>query len=887
MLRGEAGVGKTALLRYLTDRVAGWHVATAVGVESEMELAYSGLHQLCAPMLDHRDRLPVPQSEALATVFGISGGSVPDRFLVGLATLTLVAEVAESQPVLCIVDDAQWLDQASAQLLEFVARRVFAERILIVCAVRTGAADAVLSGLPELHVGGLGEADARRLLLENIPGPLDPAVSDQIVVESHGNPLALLELPRTWSTQGLAGGFGFPDGDLAAGRVEQSYSRRILALPPDTRLLLLAAAAEPLGDLVLLQRAAEMLEFSMAAADPAVDEGLLRLRSRVEFSHPLVRSAAYRASPARERRKVHGALARATDDQTDPDRRAWHRAHATTSPNEEVALELEQSAGRAQSRGGLAAGAAFLQQSLALTGDRARRGERALAAASANLHAGAFDSALELLAIAEESELDEFQRARAHLLRGQIALVSNVGSAAPGLLLAAARQVEPLDPVLARETYLDAWGAAMFAGPLADGALHEVSRAADAAAKPTDGPAPPDLLLDGLATLVTNGRAAATPKLRRAIDAFREEEISVEKGLQWAVLASSASALVWDFDNWQTIITHQADRARVAGAFTPLAIALQGQGIVDAWRGNFAAAATPIAEATALAEATGTRIAPYGALLLAAFRGREPEAVELIASAIGHAAAGGEGLGVQFARWTRAILHNGLGQYDQALAAAREASVDAPELFISSWALPELIEAAVRNGNEERGSEALERLSNAVTASGSDWGLGVAARSRALLSTRELADGLYREAVARLRRTRLRPELARAHLLYGEWLRREARRLEAREQLRLAHDMFTAMGMDAFAERARRELAATGETVRERIDETRYQLTPQEEQVARLAGEGLSNAEIGARLYISARTVEWHLRKVFAKLGISSRKDVRKGLNDTMLAPMS
>ena len=879
VLRGEPGVGKSALLRYLSGRVAGWHVATAVGVESEIELAYSGLHQLCAPMLDHLERLPAPQRDALATVFGQSSGPAPDRFLVGLATLSLFAEVAEQQPLVCIVDDAQWLDHASSQILGFVCRRLFAERVAVVCAARTGTGDDVLAGLPELSVPGLSDSDARALLLDNVPGPLDAAVCDQIIAESHGNPLALLELPRTWNAAELAGGFGLPGSHPVVSKIEQSYARRLLLLPSETRLLVLAAAAEPMGDPVLLHRAAEMLDLDMTAADSAVDAGLLKIDGRVEFAHPLVRSAAYRSAVAADRHRVHRALAEATDAETDPDRRAWHRAHATPGPSEEVAAELERSAGRAQARGGLAAAAAFLRRSVALTRDPALRADRALAAALANLHAGSLESALALLATAEASALDEFQRARADLLRGEFALVSSAGRDAAGLLLRAAKRFEPLDVTLARETYLDAWGAAMFAGPLARrGDLRDVSRAAKAAPQAQGPVAPSDLLLDGVATLIINGRAAATPTLRKAVDAFRDEGISAQKGLQWAVIASMASVILWDFDSWEAILTGQADRARAAGAYAPLSIALHGQGIVVTWSGNLEAAATPIVEAAAVTEATGTRIAPYGAVLLAAFRGREAEAATVIETTIEDANAGGEGLGIQFARWARAVLYNGLGRYDDALAAARQASDDTPQLFIAAWALPELIEAAIRTGNLELARNALERLTEAANASDSDWGLGVEARSRALLSEAERADGLYKEAIERLSRTRLRPELARAQLLYGEWLRREGRRLDARQQLRTAHKTFVAIGMEAFAERSRRELIATGEKVRRRSAETRNELTPQEEQIARLAKAGLSNPEIGAQLFISARTVEWHLRKVFTKLGISSRRQLRSAI---------
>src|SRR6516164_1258519 len=374
VLRGEAGMGKSALLGYLSEQVAaeagrggGWRVASAVGVESEMELAYSGLHQLCAPLLDHLDDLPSPQRVALATVFGLSAGPAPDRFLVGLAALTLVAQAAEQQPLACIIDDAQWLDGASAQLLGFVARRLLAERVALVCAARTGIGDGVLAGLPALEIRGLSDGDARPLLLGHVHGPLDVPVADRILAESHGNPLALLELPRTWTAADLAGGFGLPAGQPVAGKIEHSYVQRLRLLPADTQLLVLAAAAEPLGDLGLLRRAAGDLGIEMEAAAPAVDAGLVQVRQRVEVAHPLVRSAAYRAAEAADRHRVHRALADATDALTDPDRRAWHRARATSGPDEQVAAELEQSAGRAQARAGLAAAAAFLTRAVELT----------------------------------------------------------------------------------------------------------------------------------------------------------------------------------------------------------------------------------------------------------------------------------------------------------------------------------------------------------------------------------------------------------------------------------------------------------------------------------------------------------------------------------------
>jgi DNA-binding CsgD family transcriptional regulator len=876
IVRGEAGVGKSALLRYLSEQVAGWHVTTAVGIESEMELAYSGLHQLCGPILDHLDRLPVPQREALATVFGRSTGPPPDRFLVGLATLTLFAEIAEEQPLVCIIDDAQWLDRASAQILGFVARRLLAERIALVCATRTAMGDEALAGLPELSVDGLGDSDARALLLENVYGPLDAAVCSQIVSESHGNPLALLELPRSWRATDLAGGFGLPDSQPVVSKIEQSYVWRLRVLPSETQLLILAAAAEPLGDPLLLHRAAETLGVDMAAADPAVDAGLLGIGGRVEFAHPLVRSAAYRSAAAEDRHRVHRALADATDPETDPDRRAWHRARATPGPGEEVAAELERSAGRAQARGGVAAAAAFLQRSVALTVDPARRAERALAAAQASFQAGAFDAALGLVATAEAGALDERQRARVDLLRGDVAFASGAVSDAPSLLLKAARRLEPVDLELARETYLTAWGAASVAGDLGgSGVLPEICRTVQALLPRPGSPSPLDLLLDGLAMLTTDGHAAAAPMLQRAATALLD--IPLEDVLRWGWVAMAASNAVWDNDGAHAISARQVQLVRGAGALAGLPLHLSALGIANAWIGDFAGAASNIAEADSVAAATGSRFFPWALLRLRALQGREAEASAAIASAIEQAAGGSLGAAI-WAHWAAAVLYNGLARYEEAMESARQCTPNTFELWVSVWALPELVESAARAGDTELARDALDRLAETTQPCGTDDALGIEARCWALLSDSATAEERYRESIDRLSRSQLRTELARAHLLYGEWLRRGARRFDARERLRTAHDMFVAIGMEAFAERARRELIATGEKMRKRSDQTRDELTPQEEQIARLARVGLSNPEIGAQLFISARTVEWHLGKVFTKLRISSRRELRAAL---------
>jgi DNA-binding CsgD family transcriptional regulator/tetratricopeptide (TPR) repeat protein len=885
VLRGEPGIGKSALLEYLVESAAGMTVARAVGVESEMELAYASLHQLCGLMLGRLKNLPAPQRQALEIVFGLSAGPPPDRFLVGLGVLTLLSEVAEERPLLCVVDDAQWLDQASALTLAFVARRLLAERVGIVFAAREPGP--ALQRVSELEVQGVRNGDARALLESAVRFKLDEKVRDQLIAEMGGNPLALLELPRGLTATQLAGGFGLLGGRGLLGRIEESFVRRLEGLSEDTRRLLLVASAEPVGDPLLLWRAAERLGIAPAAAVAAEAAGLLEVGDRVIFRHPLVRSAVYGSASAEDRRAVHLALAQVTDPQADPDRRAWHLAAAATGPDEEVAAELELSASRAQARGGVAAAAAFLRRSVALTWDPTRRAERALAAADAHLQAGAFEAALQLLARADTTSLNELRRAQVELLRGQIAFASSLGGEAPALLLRAAKQIEPLDPVLARETYSDAWAAAYFAGRFAQvGTLHEVSRAARSASQPTSVPRPADLLLDGLTVLVTEGRTAAADKLSEAASLFAEGQIDGADGSRWGWLARIPTMMLWDYESWHQVLIRQVQSVREAGLLAHLPHYLNSLGNLSTWRGDFATTASLIAETDAIRETTGTRYGRYAALILAGFRGNETEASSLIEVEARNASADGQGLAIQTCQWVSGILYNGLGRYGQALAEAQRASEEAPELWVSMWALPELIEAATRTDQTRLAGEALERLAEATSIGDSDWGLGLLARSRALLSGDNAAEDSYREAIERLGRTRLRPELARAHLVYGEWLRREDRRVDARAQLRIAHDLFTAIGMEAFAERTRTELLATGEKARKRTIETRDDLTAQERQIAELARDGLSSREIAARLFLSPRTVEWHLRKVFNKLGIHSRQELPAALASSEPAPV-
>ncbi|MFI7708029.1 ATP-binding protein [Nonomuraea sp. NPDC049480] len=876
VLRGEAGIGKSALLEHTRGSAAGCRVALAAGVESEMELAFSGLHQLCAPFLDRLHRLPKPRRDALETAFGLSTGSRPDRFLVGLAVLSLFAEVAEKEPLICLIDDAQRLDPVSAQVLAFVARRLLAERIGLVIAVREPGLRQELAGLPQLEVGRLSDGDARALLDSVTPGRLDERVRDRIVAEAQGNPLALLELPRGLTPAELAAGYSVPHSP-SAGQIERRFLRRVESLPAQTRLLLLVAAAEPMGDVTLLARAAQALSIDETAAAPAESAGLITIGTRVRFLHPLVRSAAYRVATPEDRQRVHRALADATDPRGDSERRAWHLANAAAGPDEMVAAELARSAERVQARSGVAAAAAFLERAAQLTPDPTLRGGRALAAAQAKYRAGGYDAALGLLDAAALSPLDEHERARARLLRGQVMFASTSASAALPLLLEAAGQLESLDPGLAREAYRDALLAVITAGRLPDGPrLADVARAA-LAAPAGPGPERTDLLLNGLALVAMEGYAAGAPVMLRALDAFRAGEVSKEEGLGWLTFACRLAHNVWDFDSWSILSAQLVDLARETGAVSVLPSALLLRVSNRALAGELADAESLAAEAQAIGEVTGSRfLAQYAALVFEPLRGRESATRQAIEAVARETALQGEGKVATATQWASAVLCNGLGRYEEAYAAAEQGCEHPQELggaFIRS--LVELVEAAARSGRPARAAQAAARLDELARASGTDWALGTSASVRAQVSEGPAAEALYREAVERLGRTEVRFTHARARLLYGEWLRRENRRADAREHLGAAYETLSRMGAEAFAERARRELQATGEKVGRRSVEVNMTLTAQEAQIARLAGEGLTNPEIGAQLFISPHTVEWHLRKVFVKLGIVSRKQIR------------
>jgi DNA-binding CsgD family transcriptional regulator len=872
---GEPGIGKSTLLDHAMHSATGFQVLRAVGNEAEKELPFAAAQQLCAPSVVTLKELPAPYRDALGVAFGHVAGSPPDRLFVGLALLGLFSQLASEKPVLCVIDDAQWLDRESAQALAIAARRLGSEPIAFLFGARTVPRD--LIGLPCLPVFGLGQADARALLRSALPDPFDEHVLERIVAETRGNPLALLELPRGLTSAEVAGGFALVPSVPLTGRIEASFLRRIAKLPAPSRRLLLTAAAEPTGDPALVWRAALHLGVDESAAAAVQADGLLEMTPQVIFRHPLVRSAVYEAASPAERRNVHRALADATDAGFDPDRRAWHLAQAAWHPDDQVAKDLEESAERAQARGGLAAAAAFLERAAELTVDPRHRVSRTLAAAEAKRQAGAPAAALELAARAERSLMDDEQGAQLEVLRGRVSFTSERGSEAPQLLFAAAQHLEVHDPSRAREIYLDAIAAALFAGRMAHTAhARDIAKTVLSEPQPPGPPSVSDLLLRGLALLVSEGPGVGTPVAKRALEAFRSDAVGTEERLRWSWLAARTAAFIWDYDAWNELTSRQVATARAAGALSVLPLTLSTTAGVQLFAGRLSEAEALFEQAETVADATATRTARYAAVLVTAYRGREREARTFIEAAAKDFTARGEGMGLTLTRCADAVLCNGLGRYDDAYDAAADALEDPYELWFWPWATVELIEAASRTGRTSAAAEAFERLKESTTASGSEWAGAVEDRCRALLSEGEAAEKLYRSAIDRLSPTVLRLDLARTHLLFGEWLRRESRPADARQELRAAHRLFTDFGSENYAERARIELRATGERTRRRSVDSGWRLTPQEARVAQLVAQGGTNIEIAAQMFISPSTVEYHLHKVFRKFGIRSRTQLAK-----------
>ncbi|WP_049578774.1 AAA family ATPase [Streptomyces sp. SBT349] len=854
VLRGEAGIGKSALLEHARRAASGFRVLRATGSQYETELPFAALHQLCVPVLGRLDGLPERHREALRVAFGLATGE-PDLFRTGLASLQLLASAARDRPLMCAVDDAQWLDAASSRTLAFLARRVGSEPVAMAFAVRLPSAAGEWDELPGLVVEGLGDADARALLAARSHATLDEQVRDRLLAEARGNPLALLELPR-------AGGFAPPDTSSVPHRIERGFRARLAGLPAGARLLLTVASADPTGDPGLLWPAARRLGLDVAATSAAATAtGLVEFSTRVRFCHPLARSAVYRAAEAERRREAHRALAEVTDPVREADRRAWHRAQASTGPDEDVAAELERSASRARSRGGVVAAAAFIERAAALSLDGARRIERTLAAVQARLDAGGADAAAELLTTVEHAALDETQRAGLDLLRGQIAFVRHNDGNGPAFMLRAARRLAGLDPEWSRDRFLDALEMSLVVGR-ASGVMDMVLTEAGSA-----GPAPgsPDVL-DALVLLATDGHRAAVPLLRKVLDGG-DSPMWTRRPALGIMLAGE----LWDPHLHATITEWLTRTGRASGSPLVLRLGLAQQASYAALTGDVGQALAAIAEEEAIADAAGVPPLLYPRLHLAAVRGRRREAFDLVRTATATATERGAGQLIANVHWAAAVLNNGLADYPAALAAARRATANG-DLFLAGIALPELVEAAVRCGEPDAAAAALDALTERTATCGTATGLGVAAYARGLVTG---VEDHYREAVERLATSPLLPYRARAHLLYGEWLRREGRRRDCRSQLRAAHELLSGAGIEAFARRAADELGATGERARARSGSTYDQLTVQEVSIARLVATGATSNEVAARLFLSPRTIDAHLRNIFRKLGITSRRQLK------------
>jgi DNA-binding CsgD family transcriptional regulator len=870
VVHGEPGIGKTAVLEHAITSAREFAVLRTVGNEAEMELPYASLQDFFRPASGAVEQLPQPQRRALEVVFGRRDGEAPDRLLVGLGLLNLLSELSAQRPVLCVVDDTQWLDAASAQVISFAARHVSKDAVAFLFGARRLTDE--VRGIPALTIAGLGDRDARGLLATVLPDRLDDRVVDRLVAETRGNPLALLEMPRGLTPSQLAGGFGLPVSVTLAGQIEESYRRRLAKLSPESRRLLLVVAADPTGDPELVWRATDTLRIPEDAAEAIEDDGLVEFRDHIVFRHPLVRSAVYSTATPKERRAAHAALADATDRDVDPDRCAWHRAQATIRPNEIVAAELESSAIRAQSRGGFAAAGAFLERSMALTVDPSRRALRALRAAQARRLSGALDAASGLAAVAERGPLDDLHRAELDVLLGQIAFARNRGNEVSPRMLKAASRLERVDIGLACEAYLDALVAALFSGHLAvDASAQVVAEAARAVQRPGRATRASEILLDGLALFITDGYKTGTTVLKEALTLFQGDEVSAEERLRWSGLAGGTAGALGDYGAWDALTARQERLARDVGALSLLPDTLGARVGVSLFAGDLAGAGLLVDQVQVVTDASDIRRFPYAALAVAGFRGDEQQARELVETTNKESLPRGEGLATTVSSWATAVLCNGRGRYEEAFRAAEEAIKDPNDLWYWGWGAVELIEAASRTNRATQVRLAFDRLVESTDASGTEWALAVQARCRALLTDGCEAEALYCEALERLLPTRLRLDLARTRLLYGEWLRRLQRQRDARDQLRLAYGLFTEFGMSGFAERAEAELLATGERARKRTVETRFDLTPQESRISELAAQGATNQDIAGQLFISPATVEYHLSKVYRKLGIRSR----------------
>ena len=887
VLRGEAGIGKTALLEFAIESAWDFQVLRVTGIESEMELGFAALHQLVRPLSTAIENLPGPQQRALASAFGLAEGPAPDRFLVGLAILTLLSEASNERRLLCVVDDAQWLDQASAEVLAFVARRLHADRIAFLFAVREPSEHHVdLEGLSSLRVPALSPVAAREVITGLVTGSLDWSVGGKIAERAAGNPLALVEMTRELSADQLAGAALLPDPLPLGEDVQQRYWRRVAALPVPQQEFLLLAAAEPSGDLDLLERAVAHLGLDPDVARSAEISGLVDFAGRVAFRHPLIRSAVYTGAPYQARRRVHAAIAAVSDQERDVDRIAWHLSAAALAPDEDIAVLLERSADRAKSRGGFSAGAAFLRRAAELTPDTGRRAERLLAAAGAEFASGRADKALALLDQATPDLYAPRQQAAGLQLRGGIQSALGEGNRASSTLLQAAQALAPLDPSASLDTLVDGLIAAFYSGRSARLEALEAlanARTADPAAESAEPPSIPVLILDGYTALLSGDYVKAGSLLRRLVSVLVADDLPDDQGLHWYGYGMWCACELFDFDAWQ----HMADRwvaiCREKGALMTLPLALDYLGTVQAFTGYLSAGETSNAEGRDILSATGNpdRLGSSRAVELIApmYRGRAVEVRQAATAMLRDSAERGQGAGFYYSHYVLAMLEISVHNYDIALGHAR-VILDDNGPYFGGMILPEAVEAAVHCDDQVTADLALERLTVRAEMGGTEMALGLLARCRALVTRDDGSEALYTEAIQHFENCRNPLQLARTHLLFGEWLRRRRRRLEAREHLQEAHNLFENIGVVKFTERARLELAATGVQAREHTVRTNDQLTERESQIASLVAAGATNAQVATQLFISSNTVDYHLRHIYRKLGVSSRTKMAVAFRD-------
>ena len=882
VILGDPGIGKTRLLEYAAQAAGGVRTVRIAGLESELRLGFAALHRMLVPFLDRVGLLPAPQRAALDSAFGLAAGPPADRFLVSMSVLTLVAEIAAEQPLIWLVDDAHWVDRESLGVFGFVGRRLQADSTgLLFCAREASPGLAALDGLPTLRLSGLEPAAARTLLAATVSEPLNARVAARIIDETGGNPLALRELAMHLTPDQLAGRSPLPPR-LPVGRLLQGhFLGQARMLPPATGTWLLLASAASGDDPAALWRAAALLGLEPDVADPAVAQDIVSVDPRVAFRHPLIRSAVYDGARPGDRRRVHEALASIAGQDGNPDEAAWHRAAATVVPDEDVAAALERSAARAERRGGYVAQATFLARAAELTPDPRDRAVRLLTAAQAHLVAGDGALAEAMLDVAAPRLAEAGLHVAAQRLRASIAVFFSRHKDAPGLLLDSVAAVDPPDAPLIRAMLFEALQAALVARQYTVGTTPvEVARAAlQAPRDPALDATATGLLLDGFATRIAVGYPEAVPLLRAAVEAFSTSDQATPAGIPATILVQFAADDLWDDQGRRAIFLRAETVQRRHGALGALRVILAGLCTSELWAGRLAEAEARYFEAAEISALIGIPApASTGVLLdLRAWQGREAESRALAATTEKWGEERGAPVLGFFALIGLTVLELSLGRYAEALSWGLRIYDGDPPGF-GNRVLPEIVEAGARAGDHRAARAALDRLADRATASGTPWALGMLARSRALLAPNSGAEALYREAIAHLTRTSVRTELARAHLLYGEWLRRQKRRSQAGAQLRTAYRMLDGMGAAGFARRTRAELLAVGGHLPRPAELAGPDLTPQETQIARLAAAGVTNAEIATRLFVTTSTVEYHLSKVFRKLSISSRRQLAAAL---------